>query len=84
MMLSGCESGSFLDKIFTPEEPDTSIKVPAEHSLPNRQICGQALDLTSSPLAWDPLSSSSEYVQEAKRRNISVQRCAQLLGLTTD
>ncbi len=84
LFLSGCGGGDFLNKIFTSEESDTSIKFPGEYYLSNRQVCGQALDLTSSPLAWEPLSSSSEYVREAKRRNISIERCAQILGLNTD
>ena len=84
LMLSGCESGSFLDNLFTSEEPDKTQKFPGEYYLSNRQVCGQALDLTSSPLAWEPLSSSSEYVQEARRRDISIEQCAQVLGLNAD
>jgi len=84
LTLSGCESGSFLGNLFTSEEPDKTQKFPGEYSLSHRQVCGQALDLTSSPLAWEPLSSSSEYVQEARRRNISIEQCAQILGLKTD
>ena len=84
LTLSGCESGSFLGNLFTSEEPDKTQKFPGEYYLSHRQVCGQALDLTSSPLAWEALSSSSEYVLEAKRRNISIERCAQILGLKID
>jgi len=79
--LSGCAEGNFLDNFLPSKDTDQTPKTPGSFALSQRQVCGHALDLTSSPLAWDPLSSSAEFVQEALRRNLTVQQCAQLLEL---
>lgn len=77
LAVSACAGGDF----FATAEPEQTKKIPAEYYLTNRQICAHALDLTSSPPAWDPLSSSLEFVAEANRRGIMPRQCAQLLGL---
>jgi len=53
-------------------------------SLSNRAICGQALSGSNRLPAWEgAYDVFSEYVSEAKRRGLSPQQCARMLGRTT-
>jgi uncharacterized protein YgiM (DUF1202 family) len=52
-------------------------------SLSNRAICGQALSGSNRLPAWEgAYDVFSEYVSEAKRRDLTPQRCAQIVGRT--
>lgn len=48
---------------------------------PDREICSVAVsNINGTIIGWDQLSSLSGYVDEAKRRSLSLQQCATILG----
>ena len=52
-------------------------------NLSDRGICVQALTWTPGPLDWDRRSLYSAGVNEAKRRGLTIERCAELTGRKT-
>jgi peptidoglycan hydrolase-like protein with peptidoglycan-binding domain len=46
----------------------------------NLDVCIQALTPTSQPLSWDIGSNFVRHIQEAARRGLTLQRCAELTG----
>ncbi len=51
----------------------------------DERLCWVVITTSAKPLAWDRISLpvSAEYVQEAKRRGLTLQRCAKLTGRST-
>ena len=64
-----------------PSSEGTSSR-PYSH-LSDRALCGTAINVPPEPLDWDHHSSFTQQVQEAKRRRLTVERCAQLTGRKT-
>ena len=46
----------------------------------DQNVCAFALTPWSQPLDWDPSGSEMGHIQEAKRRGLSLQKCAELTG----
>ena len=49
----------------------------------DERICGLALSIKDGAPIWDGLSALRNYVNEAKRRDLTPQSCAKLLGRKT-
>lgn len=84
-ILFGCKTMSFdeLKGAVLGLGKTESTQISDLSSLSDREVCSYALTIPSKPLGWERTPQWNSHVKEAIRRNLDVQRCADLTNRRT-